>query len=460
MSAYWKIPLQVIVLLLGVFVFVFYVFTRPPLLFSSVQEERLRQSEAAPAYMSLESEFDAAFEARRAAGTAVAVARASGDDARIAAAQQAFREREAAVEAVRNRATALVKETTGDQTFTDVNYIIPTFILTQLPVGLVGLLIVAILMAATDTIAGELNSLSTATIIDFYRRRFKPGGVGRALPDRVENRDRDVGPVRLRRRRLGRRARLADRGRQPVRVVLLRLDPRRVHSRRRLSARHGQRRVHRAHRGDGVGGLGGERHQRGVPLAQRDRRARGRHRRPGGERSGPDAEGPIMIFGKFAIAIVIVIFVFWLIGGLLRDPHAPMIRIFVTGGTFDKTYDEIGGGLSFARHAPPRNAPSRPIARRRVDSHADDDRQPEMTEADRELIVRNCRQCEEGRIVITHGTDTMVETAAALARGVAGKTIVLTGAMIPYAFGSSDGLFNLGARCRLRRRCRPACTSP
>jgi L-asparaginase len=69
----------------------------------------------------------------------------------------------------------------------------------------------------------------------------------------------------------------------------------------------------------------------------------------------------------------------------------------------------------------------------------------EMTEADRGLIVRNCQQCAERRIVITHGTDTMIETAAALAAGVTGKTIVLTGAMIPYAFGSSDGLFNLGS---------------
>ena len=69
----------------------------------------------------------------------------------------------------------------------------------------------------------------------------------------------------------------------------------------------------------------------------------------------------------------------------------------------------------------------------------------DMTDADRESIVRNCAQCAESRIVITHGTDTMVETAAALARDVTGKTIVLTGAMIPYAFGSSDGLFNLGS---------------
>ena len=76
--------------------------------------------------------------------------------------------------AVRRQAADLVKATTKDSTFTDVNYIIPNFILTQLPVGLIGLLIVAILLAATDTIAGELNSLSTATVIDFYRRWYKP----------------------------------------------------------------------------------------------------------------------------------------------------------------------------------------------------------------------------------------------------------------------------------------------
>jgi len=69
----------------------------------------------------------------------------------------------------------------------------------------------------------------------------------------------------------------------------------------------------------------------------------------------------------------------------------------------------------------------------------------EMTDADRALIVQNCLQCAEERVVITHGTDTMTETAAALARAVPGKTVVLTGAMIPYAFGSSDGLFNLGS---------------
>jgi L-asparaginase len=69
----------------------------------------------------------------------------------------------------------------------------------------------------------------------------------------------------------------------------------------------------------------------------------------------------------------------------------------------------------------------------------------EMTDADRALIVQNCAQSDQDRIVITHGTDTMTDTAAAVARAVTGKTVVLTGAMIPYAFGSSDGLFNLGS---------------
>lgn len=122
-----------------------------------------------------------------------------------------------------------------------------------------------------------------------------------------------------------------------------------------------------------------------------------------------------------------------------------MIRIFVTGGTFDKTYDEIAGQLAFGdTHLAEmlRLGRSRvPVSIRTlmmIDSL-------EMTEADRELIARSCADCEESRIVITHGTDTMVETARTVARGVNGKTVVLTGAMIPYAFGSSDGLFNLGS---------------
>ena len=126
-----------------------------------------------------------------------------------------------------------------------------------------------------------------------------------------------------------------------------------------------------------------------------------------------------------------------------------MIRIFVTGGTFDKTYDEIRGRLSFAdSHLPEmlRLGRSHVTVSIRTLMMIDS---LEMSDADRELIVRSCQQSTESQTVITHGTDTMVETAGALARGVTGKTIVLTGAMIPYAFGSSDGLFNLGSALSL-----------
>ena len=174
MSAYWKIPLQVIVLLAGVLVFVFYTFNQGPLIFSAAAEARLRSGQAAEAYRALESEFDAAFTARRQAAVELAGARASDDAARVSAARSEMRSRESAMQDVRARATRLLRETEGDTSFTDVNYIIPTFILTQLPIGLIGLLIVGILMAATDTIAAELNSLSTATVIDFYKRRMRP----------------------------------------------------------------------------------------------------------------------------------------------------------------------------------------------------------------------------------------------------------------------------------------------
>jgi L-asparaginase len=121
------------------------------------------------------------------------------------------------------------------------------------------------------------------------------------------------------------------------------------------------------------------------------------------------------------------------------------IRLLITGGTFDKEYDELGGRLFFKdTHIPEMLRLGRcrlDVAVRTVmmvDSL-------EMTEGDRQTILSNCRQAPESQIVITHGTDTMVETARVLAAGNLGKTIVLTGAMVPYAFGSSDGLFNLGS---------------
>jgi L-asparaginase len=121
------------------------------------------------------------------------------------------------------------------------------------------------------------------------------------------------------------------------------------------------------------------------------------------------------------------------------------IRILITGGTFDKEYNELTGELYFHEtHLPEMLS----LGRCRADVVLE--KLPmkdslEMTEEDRCAIAARCHASPEPRIVITHGTDTMVETARHLGREVSGKTVVLTGAMVPYKFGSSDGLFNLGS---------------
>lgn len=120
------------------------------------------------------------------------------------------------------------------------------------------------------------------------------------------------------------------------------------------------------------------------------------------------------------------------------------VRIFVTGGTFDKEYNEINGQLFFKEtHLPEMITRSRVSPQVTVTTLMMID-SLDMKPIDRELIANQCRNTPEDKIIITHGTDTMSVTAATLADKVAGKTIVITGAMIPYKFGSSDGFFNLG----------------
>lgn len=121
------------------------------------------------------------------------------------------------------------------------------------------------------------------------------------------------------------------------------------------------------------------------------------------------------------------------------------IRIFITGGTFDKEYNEITGQLYFNdthMHDLLEMGRSKVKVEIRTLMMIDS---LEMTDEDRELIARQCIQCDEEKIVITHGTDTMADTARLLAQEVQDKTVILTGAMIPIKFGSSDGLFNLGS---------------
>ncbi len=175
-SAYVKIPLQALVLLTGVLVFVFYLFNQPPMLFKRLHAETIERSARAGEYHALESEFGRAFEARRQAATALA-------DSESDASRQTFVAADAEIRAIRARAAALVHEVTGDAGYKDrsgdtpspdVNYVFPTFITTKMPIGLVGLMIAAIFAAAMSATAAELNSLATSTVIDIYRRLLRP----------------------------------------------------------------------------------------------------------------------------------------------------------------------------------------------------------------------------------------------------------------------------------------------
>ncbi len=123
------------------------------------------------------------------------------------------------------------------------------------------------------------------------------------------------------------------------------------------------------------------------------------------------------------------------------------IRLLVTGGTFDKEYNEINGSLYFKNtHTPEMLQLGRCLLPIQIENLMMID-SLEMTKDHREVILKSCLQCSEEKILITHGTDTMEITAEFLSNKLAGtsKVVVLTGAMIPYKFGSSDGMFNLGS---------------
>ncbi len=165
MSAYWKIPLQALVLLVGVGIFVYYQFVRPPLLFNPAQEQAV-VAERGDAYADLQRRFDDAFSLR---SEAARVAADAPEGAAGEAAFQAFLEREAEIQRLREEALGMAREVTGRDP-TDVNYIVPRFALSELPIGLSGLFIAGVLAAAMSSIAAELNSLATTSVIDFYRR--------------------------------------------------------------------------------------------------------------------------------------------------------------------------------------------------------------------------------------------------------------------------------------------------
>jgi SSS family transporter len=175
MSAFVKIPLQVLVLMVGVFMFLFYVFNQPPMLFNTEHTAKVEQSARAADYHALEAEFSQAYEKRRAAATTMATVEGPGHDS----ARDEFRAATTEMSAIRNRAALIVKDVsgvenyadkTGDTPKPDVNYVFPTYVTTRLPPGLVGLIIAAIFAAAMSATAGELSATATATVIDVYKR--------------------------------------------------------------------------------------------------------------------------------------------------------------------------------------------------------------------------------------------------------------------------------------------------
>jgi len=169
MSAYWKIPLQALILLIGVLIFVFYLFKPAPLLFNPAHERSVRAADPA-GYAILEERYRAGFERRRDAASALAAG-----DANDAVGQRIFLATDSTVQSVRAEALALATTVTGEPS-RDVNYIMPNFVLNHLPLGMAGIFIAAVMAAAMSSIAAELNSLSTATVIDFYRRWYRPEG--------------------------------------------------------------------------------------------------------------------------------------------------------------------------------------------------------------------------------------------------------------------------------------------
>jgi hypothetical protein len=159
----------------GVLTVTFYLFTRPPMLFHSAHDGRVQASERSGEYATLQQRFDRAIDQRRATADSLAAASRGGDAAAKARSTEQFKAADDEVRRIRTEAVGVVRAVSGDATYNDVNYVFPTFVTTQLPIGLVGLLVSAILVAAMSASSAELSALSTSTVIDIYQRRLAPG---------------------------------------------------------------------------------------------------------------------------------------------------------------------------------------------------------------------------------------------------------------------------------------------
>jgi Na+/proline symporter len=174
MSAFVKIPMQFLILLVGVLVFVFYQFQPPPMIFNRVEQTKVAEGARAADYNTLNAEYERAFAERQRAAVEYVKQEDSQDAAARASAREAYLAANKGFNEARARGLTLVKESSGNKTFTDVNYVFPMFVVQNMPAGVIGLIIAAIFAAAMSSISAELNALATATTIDFYRRHYKP----------------------------------------------------------------------------------------------------------------------------------------------------------------------------------------------------------------------------------------------------------------------------------------------
>jgi Na+/proline symporter len=172
MSAYLKIPLQFMILFIGVMVFVFYQFNTPPMVFNSVEAAKAQAANLS-GYQALEGRYNVIHAEREKAAVDYVTAKNQADESVTEAAKQQYLQTNNSFNAVRKEATEFIKATNNNKNFNDVNYVFPNFVIQNMPMGVIGLIIAAIFAAAMSSVSSELNALATATIIDFYRRHFK-----------------------------------------------------------------------------------------------------------------------------------------------------------------------------------------------------------------------------------------------------------------------------------------------
>jgi SSS family transporter len=173
MTAVLKVPMQFLILATGVFLLVFYQFERPPVFFNPAEVSRVEQGQHREAFIEKKAAFDAAFDRTRQIGLQLLEARRRGDAAEARRFEEEYTASAGQVRAIRQEAAAIVRSSTGLPS-SDVNYVYPSFLLKYVPIGLLGLMISVIFAAAMSSISGEIAALSSASMVDFYKRYFKP----------------------------------------------------------------------------------------------------------------------------------------------------------------------------------------------------------------------------------------------------------------------------------------------